>query len=1074
MTGKPQRLEGGNLSDLGLGHDPLPATAIGSRGSGRGTRCEVPAKGDSKLAHCPPPAIPDHKLVRPIGRGSYGVVWLARNVMGALRAVKVVDRCQFDSARPYEREFAGIKRYEPVSRLADGLVHVLHVGRNDEGGYFYYVMELADSCHGDAVANIPGESPTEEAGIEHAASYEPRTLRSDLSRQARLPVADCLEVALDVVNGLVRLHEHGLVHRDVKPGNIIYVGGRAKLADIGLVSTGNEGRTFVGTEGYIPPEGPGSPSSDIYALGMALYEALTGYSPDRFPMAPPEWFRDDASTEAIEFYEVLLKACEGSKERRYQNAREMQADLALLQSGQSIRRMRMLEKIATRVRRLAWAAGIIVALALTTNFTANWRMRLAERMRDRESALLLEARHARRQEAAARALAEGAEREARRQLSVGLSEQAHALVLSREVGHRTRALEALRRAVEATNKADLRRVAFGALSLPDLRLERQIAVGQATTLMQPDPSFQRIALGRGSGPVTLCSLPNLEVLGTLPASTNSNTYSALWDKDGRWLAVKRQHDASGFRSTWEVWDAGGVRLIITTGPDVSHRCVSFHPSEPRLLSGHEGGAMTEWDLQTGQVLRTFRVPDTPHALAYSPQGNRLAVCHWMENQWVAVFYSVPDLQLLRSVPLPESVETLTWDPEGRWVTCTSARRSRWARGVRLIEANTGRITLLGQHKIKTAISEFNADGDHLVTSGWDREVICWDLRTLDRAFTYAGPAYRHTWSGDGRTCALTLPDNSLQFYAFERPECRELPGPHGESLRQGRFSSDGRWLVARDERGLCVWDLHNRGPAAVVPTPGRAAAFFAPGLREVFAVPDEYTREGFVLRWRVEPSATTNTPPQLEPLPVEYPKGVLRADMAGDELLMTSAEGVQCVALTNLATGLARTVRMPGGLGFVSPDARWLAMVYDYSHVVGIYKLPTVEEVARLETDHFVESVTFSPTADELLVLNRAGAEWFETENWQRTRRLPGAPVSGSYAFYTPDGTGIWMVTHFRNAAMLDRRTLAPLLPLPNDVLPLAISPDGRQLAVGVEGRRVQLWDMGTLRRHLALLGLDW
>src|SRR3954470_24521358 len=91
-----------------------------------------------------PPFIPDHTLLRPIGRGAYGEVWLARNVMGAPRAVKIIWRRSFESDRPYEREFAGIQRYEPVSRTADGLVHVLHVGRNDAEGYFYYVRELAD------------------------------------------------------------------------------------------------------------------------------------------------------------------------------------------------------------------------------------------------------------------------------------------------------------------------------------------------------------------------------------------------------------------------------------------------------------------------------------------------------------------------------------------------------------------------------------------------------------------------------------------------------------------------------------------------------------------------------------------------------------------------------------------------------------------------------------------------------------------------------------------------------------------------------------------------------------------
>src|SRR6266700_4132476 len=91
-----------------------------------------------------PPVIPDHTLLRPIGSGAYGVVWLARNVMGTLRAVKIIQRAQFESDRPYEREFTGIQRFEPVSRSSGGLVHVLHVGRNDAEGYFYYVMELAD------------------------------------------------------------------------------------------------------------------------------------------------------------------------------------------------------------------------------------------------------------------------------------------------------------------------------------------------------------------------------------------------------------------------------------------------------------------------------------------------------------------------------------------------------------------------------------------------------------------------------------------------------------------------------------------------------------------------------------------------------------------------------------------------------------------------------------------------------------------------------------------------------------------------------------------------------------------
>jgi serine/threonine protein kinase len=101
----------------------------------------------------PPPlaqstiSIPEHEVIRRIGRGASGEVWLARNFLGVYRAVKIIRSGEHEGQRSFEQELAGMMRFEPVSRLHDGLVDILQVGQNKEEGYFYYVMELADCVH---------------------------------------------------------------------------------------------------------------------------------------------------------------------------------------------------------------------------------------------------------------------------------------------------------------------------------------------------------------------------------------------------------------------------------------------------------------------------------------------------------------------------------------------------------------------------------------------------------------------------------------------------------------------------------------------------------------------------------------------------------------------------------------------------------------------------------------------------------------------------------------------------------------------------------------------------------------
>lgn len=270
----------------------------------------------------PNPVIPDHEVLRKIGGGAYGEVWLARGVTGALRAVKVVWREDFEDERGFEREFEGILRFEPISRDHPGLVNILHVGRSPDGtSFYYYVMELGDDIRTGRDIN-----PVE---------YEPRTLRADHHQASgtRWPAADCIDVGLRLAEALDHLHERGLAHRDVKPSNVIFVGGKAKLADIGLVAARGQ-RTFVGTEGFVPPEGPGSAQADVYSLGKVLYEIATGKDRMNFPELPDDMPVGAERKRWLELNRVICDICEPRiSKRKISTAGELAEALRRIQRG---------------------------------------------------------------------------------------------------------------------------------------------------------------------------------------------------------------------------------------------------------------------------------------------------------------------------------------------------------------------------------------------------------------------------------------------------------------------------------------------------------------------------------------------------------------------------------------------------------------------------------------------------------------------------------------------------------------------------------------------------------------------
>jgi len=346
---------------------------------------KIPTPGEFDLTATPraAPRVPDHELLRCIGRGSYGEVWLARSVVGTLRAIKLVYRSTFEDNRPFEREFSGIQKFEPISRSNDGLVHVLQIGRNVAEGYFYYVMELSDDASVSSVKSALPEGRASEhpgpaqpiAALGHAETYLPRTLAVEKMGRGNLGAEECVRIGAALAQALDHLHQNGLIHRDIKPSNIVFVKGAPKLADIGLVAGVGDAHSYVGTEGFIPPEGPNSPQADIYSLGKVLYEVAMGKDRQDFPEPCSELGERADRKLLIELNAIILKACERDPKRRYKTSRQMHDELMLLQRGKSVREKHAGER---RVRVLTWIGVAVAALTLAVlcfDRWLDWRVR---------------------------------------------------------------------------------------------------------------------------------------------------------------------------------------------------------------------------------------------------------------------------------------------------------------------------------------------------------------------------------------------------------------------------------------------------------------------------------------------------------------------------------------------------------------------------------------------------------------------------------------------------------------------------------------------------------------------------
>ncbi len=269
--------------------------------------------------------IPGYKVLGKLGSGAMAIVYKAKQLsLDRIVAVKVLPK-KFTEKEDY------IKRFYKEGRLAAKLNHnniVQAIDVGEAGGIYYFVMEYVEG----------------------------KTLYDDLSRGKIFSEQEALDIIIQLANALNHAHKQGLIHRDVKPKNImINTENVVKLADMGLArattdveaAQAEKGKAF-GTPYYIAPEQVRGEldidgRADIYALGATLYHMVTGKVPFdganpsevmkkhlKEPLTPPDHLNTELSAGLAEMVEVMMAK---DRRKRYNNMDELLTDLEAVRAG---------------------------------------------------------------------------------------------------------------------------------------------------------------------------------------------------------------------------------------------------------------------------------------------------------------------------------------------------------------------------------------------------------------------------------------------------------------------------------------------------------------------------------------------------------------------------------------------------------------------------------------------------------------------------------------------------------------------------------------------------------------------
>jgi eukaryotic-like serine/threonine-protein kinase len=1017
------------------------------------------AAGEAGRAEGDPASLDDaYELVHELGRGTMGVVWLARErALDRLVALKV--------AAPDAAQGWGARLLRE-GRLAASLRHPHIVA--------VYAMGGEESRPFLAMEFIEG------GGLDARLRERP------------LPIREAAAIAEKLAGALAFAHGAGVMHRDVKPSNIMMDElGDPHLADFGLAAAlaASGDLTMpghvVGTPAYLAPEILGGaskagPASDVYGLGAVLYACLTGRAPfvgdsagsilAQLPTVdppPPRLLRPGISRD---LETICLKCLEKAPERRYASAELLRADLLAFLEGRPI-----------TARPVGWA-GRLTRLGLRHPATsALLAVALVCLLALAIGGPVMAIRLAR-----ARAASEERLREA-------LLDRSRATRLAAQVGQRNEALASAVEAARIRPGLDARNEAIAALARPEIVPIRSWPLSRCSEGgVTFDPDTDRYAVESRPGGLDLRRMSDNallrswsgtgEKLWTQPVLPPDGRKAASRDGNGNLLVWSDDRDAPVFTLT--------NRKYVLTGRFFGYGQPDAFSADGRLASALPGGGVAIEDGNDGhQVGRIDTDAEATH-VAFSPDGRLIAVGRGLLSREgkVNAFVRVFDAQTLREVSrleVEKGFQSLAWAPEGNQILVTGGRLD-------LYQVSDGR--KLRSLDDPTAIRGFFGPlGTTLLSNATSGTLTLWDLGSGRPLLSgTVGSEVEMAVSSAGDVIAKMGGPDHAGLFRLEMSGVERTLAANGHRDRQNvlsaavsvaEYSPDGRWLAT------AIWGaVQLRDPSGTVLAEVKLGTLsnycsvkFSRDGRSLIAGTAE---EGLL---RIPLVLTDGSHASLGPPEVvdsEHAEFITDISRDGRRALVTSmiSNFVKIVPLDGTQGGARWTLAGAAGAAFVDHDRAVLANSLDGGSGAKL-EVRDAETGTRVErTLPYPRGAHVNASADGSLVVlgcGEFGTVLLHAFDWSQGAALSAkvqgrgiqcaiSPDGKTLAF--GDGTAVWIV----NAA--DGSMLARLVGAQSGAyLPgLTFSPDGKRLALFWDDGQLSVWDLGRLQEELRAFGLGW